>query len=293
MKTILVATDFSERSDRALRRATLLARQSGAALSLVHVVDDDQPRRIVDSERELASELLREQAATVRSVDGVACDARIILADPFAGIVRAAQDTAADLLVVGPHRRQALRDVFVGTTAERTIRSVACPVLMANAPPVGPYHHVLLAVDLGEGTGHVVRRFADLDLAPRAARSLLHVFNAEETRLAMGHALDDRGRRGEVAAAQAEADAALAAFADGLEGAWTRRLVRPQRASAAETILAAADEQRAECIVVATRRKGLAKAWLGSVVEEVLRHADRDVLAIPPADRAGGVLAAG
>jgi len=292
MKTILVATDFSERSDRALRRATLLARQSGAGLSLVHVVDDDQPRRIVDSERELASELLREQAATVRSVDGVACDARIILADPFAGIVHAAQDTAADLLVVGPHRRQALRDVFVGTTAERTIRSVACPVLMANAPPVGAYHHVLLAVDLGEGAGHMVRRFADLDLAPRAARSLLHVFNAEETRLAMSHALDDRGRRGERAAAQGEAEAALAAFAEDLEGAsggaWTRRLVRPQRSSAAETILAAADEQRAECIVVATRRKGLAKAWLGSVVEEVLRHAGRDVLAIPPHDRAGG-----
>ena len=46
MRTILVATDFSERSDRALRRATLFARAQGAKLVLVHGVDDDQPDRL-------------------------------------------------------------------------------------------------------------------------------------------------------------------------------------------------------------------------------------------------------
>lgn len=99
MKTILVATDFSARSDRALRRATLLARQSGATLSLIHVVDDDQARRIIDSERSAATELLSEQAATLTKIDGVPCDARVIVADPFAGIIRAAEESAPDLLV--------------------------------------------------------------------------------------------------------------------------------------------------------------------------------------------------
>jgi nucleotide-binding universal stress UspA family protein len=37
MDRILVATDFSTRSDRALRRATLIARRTGAALTLLHV----------------------------------------------------------------------------------------------------------------------------------------------------------------------------------------------------------------------------------------------------------------
>ncbi len=50
MRTIMFATDFSERSDRALRRAVILAPAHGAALEIVHVVDDDQPRRIVDHE---------------------------------------------------------------------------------------------------------------------------------------------------------------------------------------------------------------------------------------------------
>lgn len=43
MKKIMFATDFSERSDRALRRAVILARAHDAVLEIVHVVDDDRP----------------------------------------------------------------------------------------------------------------------------------------------------------------------------------------------------------------------------------------------------------
>ncbi|EKF41950.1 UspA domain-containing protein [Nitratireductor indicus C115] len=92
LKCILVATDFSERSDRAVRRAVLLARQTGAALSLVHVVDDDQPRQIVESEFGMASQLLEEQAKTLESVDGVSCHAEVRLGDAFAGILAAGQE---------------------------------------------------------------------------------------------------------------------------------------------------------------------------------------------------------
>jgi len=64
MKKILLATDFSERSVRALRRATLLARRFAASLVIIHVVDDDQPRRIVGGERDAASALLGRPAET-------------------------------------------------------------------------------------------------------------------------------------------------------------------------------------------------------------------------------------
>jgi nucleotide-binding universal stress UspA family protein len=77
MNRIMVATDFSERSDRALRRATLLARQSGASLILVNAIDDDRPQHIFKEEKRQAEALLRELASTVRSVDGVECEARV------------------------------------------------------------------------------------------------------------------------------------------------------------------------------------------------------------------------
>lgn len=282
MKTIMVATDFSERSDRALRRATLLAKQSGAAMSLVHVVDDDQPKRMVDSEREAAAELLREQVATLKGVDGIVCNAQVVLADAFVGIIQAAEELAPDLLVLGPHRRQALRDVFVGTTAERTLRSVKCQVLMANVPPVGPYRHVLLTTDLSPDSPHAANVFTGLDVARRARSSVLHVFDAPGLRLAMSHTLGEEGKREHIEEVCREADGALAAFVEELDGPWGKRIVRNEKTSTAGEILTAANELRADLIIVGTRRTGMARVFLGSVAEQVLRTSEHDVLAIPP-----------
>lgn len=282
MKTILVATDFSERSDRALRRATLLARQSGAGLSLVHVVDDDRPRRIVESERDTATQLLGEQAATIRDVDGIACETRIILADPFAGIVQAADEGAPDLLIIGPHRRQALRDVFVGTTAERTIRAVSCPVLMTNAPPAKAYHSAVFATDLSLDSRSAADVFMALGVASHATLTILYVYDAPEIRIVMSHTLREEDKLSILARTKREAEGALTEFTRAFGARWSRHIVRDEKASTPQEILAAAKELSADLIVVGTRRTGFERLILGSVAEDVLRSADRDVLAIPP-----------
>lgn len=74
MQRIMLATDFSERSDRALRRAVLLPKMHQATLDLVHVVDDDRPRRIVDREAAEARTLLRELGQTLKSDDDTTCE---------------------------------------------------------------------------------------------------------------------------------------------------------------------------------------------------------------------------
>ncbi|TCP58546.1 nucleotide-binding universal stress UspA family protein [Rhodovulum bhavnagarense] len=288
MKTIMVATDFSERSDRALRRATLLARQTGAGLSLVHVVDDDQAVRIVEAEREAAAGLLREQTATIREADGVTCAARVVMADPFAGIVQAADEIAPDLLVLGPHRRRLLHDVFVGTTAERTIRSVGCPVLMVNAPPVGPYRHALLATDLSDGSRLAIRRYSELGLAPGARASALHVFGAHEARMMRAHAIPTDGHDAHLAETGEAAARALSEFLRAFPHAPMMEVTRHQGSVPAAEILDAVREMQADLVVVGTQgRSGLEAVFLGSVARNVLRSAEVDVLAVPPshADR--------
>lgn len=283
MKKILVATDFSERSDRALRRATLLARRFGASLAIVHVVDDDQPGRIVDSERDKASALLRELRSTVRTVDGIPCETRVVLADPFAGIARAAEEDAPDLLVIGPHRRRLLRDVFVGTTAERTIRSAACPVLMVNAAPTGSYHHVMLTTDLSEGAEHAAMACARLEIARGAKVSILHVFDAPVRHLAMSQTIKKDGLASHIEDQRQEASRNLSAFVKSVGWHSAGQELRLAETSPAEEILSVARERSADLVVVGTHgRGGLAKFFLGSVAEAVLRRADRDVLAVPP-----------
>lgn len=283
MKNIMVATDFSERSDRALRRATLLARQFEATMLLVHVVDDDQPRRIVDAERDEATTLLRQMAATLLDVDGVTCETRVILASPFVGIAQAVADATPDLLVIGPHRRQVLRDVFIGTTAERTIRSVDCPVLMVNATPAGHYAHVLQTTDLSDGSRDALLRFQELGLADHARTSLLHIFDAPALRLAFSHSIPKDDQKHYLEDEQRDASRDVARFLSSAGLDHLRQIVRYEATPAPHEILKTAGEEHADLVVMSTHgRSGLVKMLIGSVTEQVLRTAQIDVLAIPP-----------
>ncbi|HTE43338.1 MAG TPA: universal stress protein [Steroidobacteraceae bacterium] len=283
MKKILVATDFSTRSDRAIRRAILLAKKFEAAISLVHVVDDDRPKRIVDAERESASMLLSELARSLRELDGVDCSASVTLGSVSKELIKTAEASMSDVLVIGPHRHQALQDVFVGTTAERTIRMRRRPVLVASGVPASSYRHILVAVDFSDCSKNALRVVSDLGLDNHAAVSAVHVFDAP-VRGYMGlgsasdHQIEDYLAREKVRAA-----GDLAVFMRGLEFAPTRHVLKLNESSTAYVICATARELSADLIVVGTRgRTGMTKLLLGSVAEEVLHISDCDVLAVPP-----------
>jgi universal stress protein E len=129
---ILAATDFSTRSNRAIRQAGLLAQPLGARLLILHVVDDDQPDDLVRTEKREAERVLAEQVTSMPELQGVQVERRVVTGDPFDGILRVAADAQADLIVMGSHRKQLLLDIFVGTTIERVIRKGSFPVLMVN-----------------------------------------------------------------------------------------------------------------------------------------------------------------
>jgi nucleotide-binding universal stress UspA family protein len=283
MKKIMLATDFSERSDRALRRATLLARHLGYGIVLVHVVDDDQSKRIVEAERTEATRLLQQTADTMRDLDGVECETRVILAAPFAGIVQVAAEVEPMLLVMGSHRRHILRDVFMGTTVERVIRSVQCPVLMANAPPAAQYSHLLLTTDLSECSRQALLRLPQIGIDEGARKSLLYVFEVAPLRLGFSHTMPSNDQADYLENAEKEAVRDLAGFAKLANLGCTRQVVRHEATAAGHEILKAAEEEQADLIVLSTHgRSGLGKMLLGSVTEQVLRTAAVDVLTIPP-----------
>lgn len=283
MKHIMVATDFSERSDRALRRATLLAKQTGASITLVTAVDEDKPRHLVDEEKREAEVLLRAMSATVRDVDGVPCEARVALAEPSQAIIQAANEAGPDLLVIGPHRRQLFRDIFVGTTAERTIRNAPCPVLMVNATPAGPYRHVLLTTDLSDGSRDAMTSYVELHLADQLPLSMLYVFDVPMLRLALSSGITEREKRQSIEDEWRKASISLSTFLASMPLQNVNSLLRYEEKAANHEILAEAAEVPADLIVLATHgRRGFEKLLLGSVTEKVLRDSSIDVLAIPP-----------
>jgi len=283
VKKILVATDFSTRSDRALRRAVLLAKQSGAELVLTHVIDDDQPLRLLDAEQRESSSLLSELATTLQEIDGVACAIHLPLGEPFQCIAAAAVEFGADLILLGPHRRRALRDVFLGTTAERTIRQSTHPVIMANAVPSARYSRILAATDLSRGAGQALKSAIALGLATSTELRVLYAFEAPAMSMLSRAALPVGHRAAYVAEEEARAEAELQRFLHDTDSAPTSRVVVAIEASAACTIIDHAKGWGADLIVLGTSgQSGPGTYLLGSVAQEVLSDAEIDVMVVPP-----------
>lgn len=283
MKTILVATDFSTRSDRAIRRGVLLAKQFGASICLMHAVDDDRPQRFVTAHLEAAEKLLAELSKTTHEVDGVECSHLVVLGDPFLGILEAGDQIGADLQVIGAHRRQLLRDIFTGTTAERTIRQSTRPTLMTNAVPAAAYRHALLGVDFSENCRHAIHAIETLRLADKLIVSPVHIFDAPVKSLMSRSALSPDDIEAYVVGERRRAEARMAPFLHGTKLKVVEATCRPTQSTVANTLFETANELGVDLMVVGAHgTTGIAKFLLGGVAEALLREAQIDVLVVPP-----------
>ncbi len=281
MGRILVATDFSSRSDRALRRAVLEAGRLGADLTLVHVIDDDHPAYMIERQREVAEELLGEAVRTLADVDMVQADKLISTGDAFAAILEAAESIDADIIVIGPHRPR-LSDMIFGTTAQRTIAGSSRPVLVANAMPSGPYRRILLAIDKDEASREAALAAQRLGMFGAAQLLTLHVFDAPalgmmqramEVPEAIDHYVSNEEQR---------ASAGFGEFLAGLGLPPSKQMLRPDRGSPAHAILACAEEEAADLILVGSgKRSGVERLLVRSVAQELLRESQRDLLVVP------------
>jgi nucleotide-binding universal stress UspA family protein len=278
---ILVATDFSTRSDRALRRSTMIAKESRTELLLVHVVDSDQPQYLIDAEAEASRSILEESARTACTIDDVAARANVVVGDVYSGILHAADEAGASLVVLGPHRRL-LRDAFIGTTAERVIAHSRRPVLLAAGVPSAPYGQVLIALEMDDVSRSTVQRAQELGIVARRAIVAMHAFDAPAEGMMRRAMSDGDDIDLYVESERRQAASNFSAFlADvGLGGA--RQLLVPIVGTPARTILESARAEDASLVVVGTSQKtGIKRMVLGSVAEDVLGDAECDVLVIP------------
>ena len=284
MKSILLATDFSERSDRAVGRAIALAKTHGATLHLVHIIDDDLPSRIGGGRQSAAAAQLEGLSDAVRQ-EGVECVISLKRGEAHEAISEAAAESAAELVVIGSHRRDPMRNAFIGTTAERMIRVGATPVLIVRAEDPKDYGCAVVAVNFAEeGIGHI-RRLQQLGLAGNDCLIPVFGYDAGQFQLMRraGTSL------AELKAVFEEEKKTVAPVIDemmreaGLNP--SQALVKPVLFNTPDTILKAAAEAKADLLVVGARRKTVFKRYtLGSVSEACLLRAEVDLLVLPPED---------
>jgi len=141
IKTILVPTDFSENADRALATAIQFARAFEAQIQLLHIYDIPDtstvyevtfPAGVVEGIRKAARlklEALKEQA----TAEGIELSTELVFGSASQRIVEYAEESKADLIVMGTRGHGRLTHFFLGSVAERTLRTAPCPVLTVGA----------------------------------------------------------------------------------------------------------------------------------------------------------------
>lgn len=137
-KHILVPTDFGEPADHALDIAIELAPKFGASISLLHVYQVVLP--LYDEAFAWPLDQIEKAARTTLDARLAAAKARYpnceaILKPGAAGveIVSVANQSRADLIVMGTHSRRGLSRLVLGSVAERVVRTSPVPVLTVSA----------------------------------------------------------------------------------------------------------------------------------------------------------------
>jgi nucleotide-binding universal stress UspA family protein len=143
-KSILVPTDFSEYSDRAIKQAVDIAEQNNAKIYLLHVVDKLQQCAIdycipietmmkvqSDSEKE-ASRKMQDEAKKITQAKKIDVTFDVKSGIPFEEILKGQQERKADLIVIASHGRTGIMKSLIGSVAEKVMREAKCPVLLVR-----------------------------------------------------------------------------------------------------------------------------------------------------------------
>jgi nucleotide-binding universal stress UspA family protein len=143
-KSILVPTDFSEYSDRAIKQAVDIAEQNNAKIYLLHVVDRLQQCAIdycipvetmmkvqSDSEKE-ASRKMQDEAKKITQAKKIDVTFDVKSGVPFEEILKGQQERKADLIVIASHGRTGIMKSLIGSVADKVMREAKCPVLLVR-----------------------------------------------------------------------------------------------------------------------------------------------------------------
>jgi nucleotide-binding universal stress UspA family protein len=144
-KVLMVAVDFSECSDDALKMGlTMLQQGQVSTLHLIHVLD---PRDVIDHPEkpaiqteeeviEVAPRMLLARAnvlVPLNAADRALLKPHARIGRTVPTLIQACVDYEADMLIVGTHARRGMQRLLLGSVSEALVREAPCPVLIARA----------------------------------------------------------------------------------------------------------------------------------------------------------------
>jgi len=260
LTNLLVPTDFSPASDRALDYALSLARRYEARIILVNVIDDGSelilaPEMAANTRQSTFGSAQEEMGQILVSarLRGVTHETLIEEGRLWPTLEALVAKYEADLIVVGTHKLGSLKKFVLGSGAEQIFRQAKCPVLTvgpaaAGAPKDAQLKNILFATDFGTGAERQAAYAFSFAQEHQANVTLLHVVSRVEDYSEPGLALKTEAISRELAEL----------IPPGSE-LWCKPAVRMVVGEPVQQILNAAQAMRADLLVIgAKHKKGLA-----------------------------------
>ena len=140
---ILVPTDFSEYSDRALGQALDIAKQYNAKVLLLHVVHEsihlldftlpeDTIRQMKDGAIPWAKEILQNQLGSFPQANEVEVATNVRQGIPYDEILKEGKEKGIDLIVISSLGRTGIAKYLIGSVARNVLKDSRCPVLLTK-----------------------------------------------------------------------------------------------------------------------------------------------------------------
>jgi nucleotide-binding universal stress UspA family protein len=264
-QTVLVPTDFSPGMTLVLERVVRLPLPTNARIVLLHVLPVAEiPRLLRADALEEAQDALVGLAAFLSAKTGLPITTEVAMGEPFQEIVELARTLEAGLIIMGPHGRRVLHDLFIGSTAQRMIRHSEVPVLVVHFTAEHAYRRPLIATDLDATARHLIELALGV-LDPEV--DTIEVFYAVRVARAMERASREALELANVTETEIDRD---------------RWQIVVRQGDPRASILTELQSRETDLVVLGThRRSGLARVVTGSVAESVLAAAACDVLVVP------------
>jgi nucleotide-binding universal stress UspA family protein len=272
MKKILVPTDFSPEAENALKVAVQLARRFGGEIFLLHMLELPLVNTNTvtgGSTNELPEALFFMKLAKKRFKElmsqdylkGIKVHETVEFHQAFEGIMEISQKHSCDIIIMGSHGATGLKEIFIGSNAEKVVRNSTIPVMIIkNDRPDFEVNNLVFATDCNLENKHTLSKVKKFAEKIDAILHLVYINTANNFMI------------------EEEAQKYLEDFVKG-EDLKNYTLNIYNDATVEEGILNFATSINAELIGISTHgRKGLNHFFNGSISEDLVNHANMPII---------------
>lgn len=184
IQTILVPTDFSEKANRAIDYATLIASKTKARIVLLHVIElphgtniqQDKIRREHEKVSKPALKEAQERAKLNLAGSKSKVESILRIGAAVTTIIQTAAELNADLICMGNRITTGLRRFVFDTTTSGVIDLTSCPVLATTSKlPEVKLERMIFATDFKENDLNVLKKATTLAKEFKSSLHVLHI----------------------------------------------------------------------------------------------------------------------